>query len=249
MSTFRQIRDQVYDHVCSEYLNAINAQHFKNFRVIVYHSSSLFIMEQEQQGITVTRALAELKTLDKRIHKAVQDCDLVKVRRKEDKWDIQEYNRQAQGSYQSLEDLISRRDQLKRRVLASNAVTQVRIGKDVLTIAEVIDRKQSIEYKKRLLDKLRSQRQVAQSLYESRVEEVRRKLDNLLEVNFGKEGKSNPENVAAITKTYHDTHKVEIVDPLNVGMKIKSLEEEITEFDKEADLVLSESNARTYIPV
>lgn len=204
--------------------------------------------ETEPQGITVTRALAELKTLDKRINKAVQDCDVVKIRRKEDKWDIQEYNRQAQATYQSLEDLITRRDELKRRVLASNATTRVRIGKDVLTIAEVIDRKQSIEYKKRLLERLRNQRQIAQNTYESRVEELRRKLDNLLEVNFGKEGKCNPENVASITKTYHDTHKVEIVDPLNIGVKIKTLEEEITEFDKEADLVLSESNARTYVP-
>jgi len=200
-----------------------------------------------ESKITVTRALAELKTLEKRITKSISECEVVKVRRKEDKWDVQEFNRQAQGNYQSAMDLLRRRDELKSRVLRSNAVTQVRIGKEVLTVAEVIDRKQAIKHKKCLLDKLRSQRQSCQSTYELRTEELRRKLDHLLEVNFGKEGKSNPDNVSAITKTYYDTNKVELVDPVNITAKIKELEEEITEFDKEADLVLSESNARTYI--
>lgn|SRR6478609_3544856 len=200
-----------------------------------------------ESKITVTRALAELKTLEKRITKSISECEVVKVRRKEDKWDVQEFNRQAQGNFQSAMDLLRRRDELKSRVLRSNAVTQVRIGKEVLTVAEVIDRKQAIKHKKCLLDKLRSQRQSCQSTYELRTEELRRKLDHLLEVNFGKEGKSNPDNVSAITKTYYDTNKVELVDPVNITAKIKELEEEITEFDKEADLVLSESNARTYI--
>lgn len=205
------------------------------------------VLESTSSRMTVTRALAELKTLEKRITKSITDCEVIKVRRKEDKWDVQEFNRQAQGNYQSAVDLIRRRDELKSRILRSNAVTRVRIGKEVLTVAEVIDRKQAIKYKKTLLDRLRNQRQSNQSTYEIRTEELRRKLDHLLEVNFGKEGKSNPENVSAITKTYYDTNKVELVDPVNISAKIKDLEEEITEFDKEADLVLSESNARTLL--
>src|SRR5689334_11972517 len=143
--------------------------------------------------MTVTRALAELKTLDKRITKSVSlsDFEIVKVRRKEDKWDVQEFNRQAQGSYQSAVDLIARRDQLKSKVLQSNAVTRVRIGEREFTVVEIIDRKQSLAYKKTLLERLRTQRANAQSLYEARQEDLRRKLDHLLEVNFGKDGKSN----------------------------------------------------------
>jgi len=136
---------------------------------------------------------------------------------------------------------------LKCKVLTSNSTTRVRIGKEHLTVAEVIDRKQAIKYKKLLLERLRNQRAVAQSVFDQRTEELRRKLDHLLEINLGKEAKSNPENVAAISKSYYDTNKVELVDSVNIAAKIKALEEEITEFDKEADLVLSESNARTYI--
>jgi len=197
--------------------------------------------------MTVTRALAELKTLEKRISKSVTECEIVKVKRKEDKWDVQEFNRQAQSAYQSTIDLISRRDEIKRRVLMSNAVTKVRIGQEELTIAEVIDRKGAIKFKISLLERLRNQRANTRAVFDMRTEELRKKLDHLLEVNFGKEGKSNPENVSAISKTYYDTNKVEIVDSVNIDSKIKSLEDEITEFEKEADLVLSESNARTYL--
>ena len=78
----------------------------------------------DAKQMTITRALAELKTLDKRISKSTSvDFEVVKVRRKEDKWDVQEFNRKALASYQSAVDLITRRDQLKSKVLQSNAVT------------------------------------------------------------------------------------------------------------------------------
>ena len=221
---------------------AISVKRTIKFTSVIQMDSS-----NTENKVTVTRALAELKTLEKRIVKAVADCEIVKVRRKGDKWDIQEFNRQAQGAYQSTVDLIARRDELKSKVLTSNSVTKVRIGKEDLTVAEVIDRKQAIKYKKSLLERLRTQRQYAQSTFDARTEELRVKLDHLLEVNFGKEGKSNPENVTAISKTYYDTNKVELVDSVNIAARIKDLEDEVTEFDKEADLVLSESNARNYI--
>ena len=148
-------------------------------------------MDNPEGKMTVTRALAELKTLEKRITKVTGECEVIKVRRKEDKWDVQEFNRGAQSTYQSAVDLIARRDEIKRRVLQSNAVTKVRIGKEDMTIAEVIDRKQAIKFKKNLLDKLRVQKVSAQTMFDFRIEELRKKLDHLLEVNFGKEGKNN----------------------------------------------------------
>jgi hypothetical protein len=210
------------------------------------------VMEQKEQKeqvpkMTVTRALVELKTLDKRINRAVAECDLVKVRLREHKWDVGQFTRQAQAAFQSATDLITRRDELKARILRSNARTKVAIGKDTYTVAEVIDKKQSLKYRESLLEKLRGQKAQADETFNVKNEEMKQKLDRLLEINFGKEGKSNAENVETISKSYFDTNKVELVDPVNIAKKIKDLEEHITEFDKEADLILSESNARTYI--
>ena len=197
--------------------------------------------------MTVTRALVELKTLDKRISRAINECDLVKVRTRDQKWDVTEFSRQAQAAFQSASDLISRRDQLKAKILHSNAVTRVRIGEKEYTVAEVIDGKQSLRYKKTLLDRLRTQKSTADTLMTVRSEEVKQKLDRLLEINLGKDGKNNADNVSSISKAYYEANKVELVDPIAIGNKIKTLEEANTLFEQEADLILSESNARTYL--
>mgnify|MGYP001075506058 FL=1 len=42
---------------------------------------------------------------------------------------------------------------------------------------------------------------------------------------------------------------MDLVDPVNVAGKISQLEEEILQFEKEADLILAESNAVTRINI
>lgn len=198
-------------------------------------------------NMTVTRALAELKTLDKRIEKSINDCDLIRSKRREDKFDTQEFIRKAQASYQSCVDLIERRDVIKSKVLSSNAVTKVKIGKRVYTVAEVIDRKTAIKQRKLLLASLRRQRENTQANVEMKNAQNRATLDKLLEVHIGKDKGSGSVDIAAFSKSFQDSNKIEIIDPLNIDDKIDKLEDEITEFEKEADLVLSESNARTTI--
>ena len=202
----------------------------------------------EDRRVTVTRALVELKTLDKRITKAIAECDLIKVRTRDQKWDVNEYSRKAQAAYQSATDLIQRRDVLKAKVLHSNSVTKVRIGEHEYTVTEVIDRKQSLRYRKSLLERLRIQKASAESIHAQRSDEVKQKLDRLLEVNLGgKDGKGHAENVGSISKAYYDANKVDLIDPIAIAGKIAALEEAVTLFEQEADLVLSESNARTFL--
>ncbi len=197
--------------------------------------------------MTVTRGLVELKTLDKRISRAINECDLVKVRTRDQNWDVNEFTRQAQAAYQSAADLITRRDELKAKILHSNAVTKVRIGTREYTVAEVIDGKQSMRYKKLLLDRLRTQKATADQQVSQRSEDLKQKLDRLLEINLGKDGKNNADNVSSISKVYYAENKVTLVDPVSISSKIKKLDEDITLFEQEADLILSESNARTYL--
>ena len=198
---------------------------------------------------TVTRALVELKTLEKRINKTISECNVLKVRSRGDKWDVNEFSRDAQSNFQSAIDLISRRDSIKARIMESNAVTKVKIGNREYTVAEVIDRKRNLVYRKTLLEQLRKQRQENQALFERKQQEMKGRLDRLIEIEFGKDVKSNADQVSNITKQYFESNKIELVDPINVQTKIKVLEDEIMEFEKEADLVLSESNAVTKISI
>lgn len=199
--------------------------------------------------MTVARALVELKTLDKRIVKAIRECELIKVHKKDDKWDVNEFNRKASSQIQSALDLIARRDDLKTKVMQSNAVTKVQIGDRTYTVAEVIDRKQNLKYRTALLDHIRLQKVAALALNERLVEETRRKLDKLLETEFAKDIRSNVDNISSITKSYLESNRVNLLDPVNVASKIEALEDEILQFEKEADLLLAESNAVTRIAV
>jgi hypothetical protein len=61
--------------------------------------------------------------------------------------------------------------------------------------------------------------------------------------------KTNPETITALTTSFRDNNKVELVDPLDLSAKIVSLEEELDSFETNVDWVLSESNAVTRIEV
>ena len=52
-----------------------------------------------------------------------------------------------------------------------------------------------------------------------------------------------------LRKSYYDSHKTEIVDPLKLSDKIKELEEMISAFTSEVDSVLAVSNANTLIEI
>ena len=199
--------------------------------------------------MTVARALVELKVLDKRITKGTSTIELVKVRRKDDKWDVAEFSRKAQSDLQSLLDLIDRRDLLKRKVIQSNAVTQVTIEGRNYSIAEVIDRKQTLRYRRSLLEHLRLQRQAAKNLNERLMEEVRTKLHSLIEKDFAKDSRTSPDNISSIGKAYLQANQTELLDPVSIDKVLDRLEDDISAFEKEADLILSESNALTKIDI
>jgi hypothetical protein len=199
--------------------------------------------------MTVARGLVELKTLDKRITKATGALELVKVRRKDDKWDVAEFSRKARTDLQSLLDLIDRRDLLKRKIIQSNAMTKVTIDGREYSIAEVIDRKQTLRYRRALLDHLRVQRQTAEKLNERLMEEVRTRLHSLIERDFAKDSKTSPDNISSIGKAYLQANQTELLDPVSLDKVLGNLEDAIERFEKEADLILSESNALTKIDV
>lgn len=73
--------------------------------------------------ITITRALTELKTLDKRIQKAIDSGTFVSFYGQFFKPD--ENSKSAQSNYQSIMDLLERRKQIKSLIVMSNAVTKV----------------------------------------------------------------------------------------------------------------------------
>ena len=199
------------------------------------------------QTMSITQALAELKLLDKRIQKSLDHVEWAQVKTKSNPLDTEKFTRNARAELQSFLDLVKRRDAIKRAVVTSNATTRVRVGTWEGTVAEAIEYKTSIFYKNRLLDTMRNQLLTAKALFKEQQEAVDARLEKLLHSELGKDVKTSPETITALTNTFRENNKVELVDPLDLVTRTRELEEEIESFQTNVDWVLSETNGKTLI--
>ena len=112
-------------------------------------------------SISISRAFVELKTLDSRINKIIDTTqwNLYKTKNKNSKLFEEEYKKSTQSEFQSLNDLIIRRDKLKIAIMKSNSVTEVEVGGNKITVVQAIEYKKTIQYKQVLLQRLKYQRQ------------------------------------------------------------------------------------------
>jgi hypothetical protein len=200
--------------------------------------------------MSVTQGLAELKLLDKRLNKRLDCAPWVTVSTKTNRVNEDDLKKTAESFYKSYMDLVSRRDTIKRAIVISNALTTVTIGGIWNgTVAEAIEHKSSLMYKKKLLEKIKGDILTAESDFRTAVEERDSRLDRLLSSELGKDVKTNPETIATLSASFQETNKITIVDPLNLKVLAADLEETIDAFEANVDWVLSETNGKTLISV
>ena len=199
--------------------------------------------------MSITQGLAELKLLDKRLNKGLEGDAWVTVSKKTSYVNEEELKKTATAEYQSYIDLVKRRDTIKRAIVLSNANTPVTIGAWSGTVAEAIEHKSSVNYKKNLLAKMKKDVQFAEEDYKSSVNAITDRLDRLLSSELGKDVKTNPETITALSASFQQTNKVQLLDPLGLKAKARQLEDEIDAFESNVDWVLSEANGKTLINV
>jgi hypothetical protein len=200
--------------------------------------------------MSVTQGLAELKLLDKRLGKGLSDVVWVAVSTKTKRISEEELKKSTTSEYQSYMDLVKRRDTIKRAIVQSNALTPVTIGKSWKgTVAEAIEHKSSLAYKKKLVEQMKQNMLSVEEEYKTAIDDIDCRLDRLLCSELGKDVKTNPETIASLTASFKETNKVVLLDPLGLKAKIKELEEEIDSFETNVDWMLSETNGKTLITV
>ena len=193
--------------------------------------------------ISITRALVELKTLDKRIQKGIDTSVFVSY--KGQFYQPAEGAKEAASAYQSVNDLIERRKKIKSAIIKSNANTMVKICGMDMTVAEAIETKSSIKHKKNLLAVMKNQYGTACTTVEHVNSKVRKDLENKSTRDADKEKQQM--SLEEFSKTYVSLHGVELYDPIKLSQKIEQLENYITQFDQEVDYIMSEKNAVTMI--
>ena len=199
--------------------------------------------------ISVSQALAELKLLRKRIQNVTQQSALIVLKKKRDLLDVLRFSTEAQASYQSYRDLLSRYNTIKASIVLSNASTTVSIADATYTVADAVERKKTIALEKDMLKKMQLQFEQVTREYEAHVASENARVERLIQTELGKDSKTNVEVITQLSETFLAQNKAEIVDPLGLAKEITTLNKSIEDFETKVDWVLSESNGKTTIRV
>jgi Rad3-related DNA helicase len=212
-----------------------------------------------KKEMTLTEALAELKLYDKKIRKKLTDLrkiGIVDYKQGSSKVLKQsgliedEFERNAQSTFDSLIALINNRKKLKAKIAETNAVTKVNIAGKEYTIVEAIERKNSLSQEKDLLRYLQANFDQIRETVESINERAEEEVDRLLEAKLSSESKNTPaEEIDKLRKLLIQNKIAEIYDPLNIKEVIETLSDDIDEFERQVDVALSIVNARTTIEI
>lgn len=210
------------------------------------------------EKMTVHKALAELKTMDDRISKAISSTTFVLAAKhsaeKINGVKVNDFKDKMRSGYQKVTDLIKRRDAMKRAVVLSNAVTKVQIGDKSLTVAEAIEAKNhGMEFKSELLSAMnRAYTQAQSELTRNGGEALEKKAEQYVLAVIAAQPKDSKMSVdsdamKALRQTYIENNTYDLIDPLDIAKVIEALDAEINEFNAEVDAALSVSNALTVI--
>ena len=211
----------------------------------------------QKYTMTVHEGLAELKILAARIEKELSQNVYVNTTKhsntKIDGMTIADYSKAMTSAMQKVEDLIARRNAIKRAITKSNATTEVTINKEngdvvKMTVAELIEyRNVGIEFVNRLANTLSQQYKVCTNTIKKTNDNLTEMADRYVTGLFGsKEGIQN-DVIEAARKSYIEANTVDLLDPNKVQEKITALREEYDFFNTKVDAALSTSNAVTVI--
>ena len=202
--------------------------------------------------MTATKALVELKMLDKRINQKIAESAFVAVVRGQDKKTTQQVgldkaDKDIKAAKQSIVDMIARRNAIKTALVVANAKSTVTVNGKTSTVAEAIERKNSISYEEAFLTQLKNQYAACLLHIENHNANVEKKLQSILKAVAD----SEPEKASFETtvKTLRSVEEETLFDPIGITNVITKLQDDIDKFKAEVDTALSVINAQTIIEI
>lgn len=211
----------------------------------------------ETQKMTIHRALAELKLIDSRIEKAIGAIKptgvMVKGKLVDGFHKKEDFENDAKAKFQSVTDLIKRKTTIKSAIVKANGVTDVTIDGKKMTIADAINYKVVIIFRKQLITALNREHNIAKAKFTTENERINNVALENAKIMIGKQGddrvKPTDTDVKNIVEPFVERNELHLVDPLEVDKLIETLEKEVSNFEVEVDAVLSEINAITVIEI
>lgn len=206
------------------------------------------------EGMTIHRALSELKLIDAKIEKTIESIHPSGIAQKGKlvnmHYDRAEFEKQAKANYDSVLALIDRKGKIKSAIVNANSVTELTVAGKKMTIADAINLKQAMQIKTKFANSLEQKHNGTKATAEKTNKQIEENALRLASAALQKDNvKINDGDAVAITEPYLEKNLFHLVDPLAVENKIAEIKTEILEFESEVDSALSEINAITYITI
>lgn len=207
------------------------------------------------ETMTIHEALSELKTLDKRINTKINEAVFVTSNKhcnaKIGGKLINDVKEDMKSAYESITALIARRGAIRNALSISNAKTKVTIDDKEYTVAEAIEMKKTgIQLKANLLNEMASQqRRIDAQIRTCNGDQLSKNADVYVQTLYGGKDKVENEKIEAAKKQFMADNALDLIDPIDISVATKVLEEEISKFASQVDAKLSVSNALTTITV
>lgn len=208
--------------------------------------------------MSITRGLTELKRLQDRIETAISSGKYLARTEGQNKFlkvvgtneSVEAMVSKIQASFDSVDSLINLRQRIKSAIVTSNAKTCVKVMGMQMTVAECIELKSTVAFKRQLLATLKNVQAHEMIEVEKANAALEARVDALLTTIYGADKtKVGTDTYQAVAGPQKEQKQVELLDPQKIGSRIEKLTEEISVIETELDIILSETNSVTTIEV
>jgi len=204
---------------------------------------------------TIAKALKELKTLDARIQREINQGVFAGVV-KQDKPTNSSYKtandlkNAIKGTFDSIEKLQDNRNKIKAAVIQSNATTFIDlpiIGK--ASIAQAIEYKEVINMRRNFINNAVSEYRKHQQEYDIQKDHVNNVIEQRINAALGNQDQKDDTMSSMIRKQVEQEYSVEFINPKNIEDWAKKELDKVEEFADNVDDLINASNVMTTIEV
>ena len=199
--------------------------------------------------MSITRALAQVKLIESKLGRAFAGFD-VEINGKLKyfpNFTTEQFEKEALVEVNSFEDLFKNRLKIKSAIARANIETKISLLGTEYSIIELIDLKNSSQYKKNIYTNLINNYNKCVSDVTSQDVKIEREVSKQVEVANSNKTQVSKDLTATLTETYKTLWGGKII-----GLDINKITKEKDDLDKlvaEIDMILSEINSRTEIEV
>lgn len=213
----------------------------------------------------ITQALDERDLLVKKIKDKIEKASFVDtVKPNEEKVfgarvSRDEFAKDAESTYQQIQDLIGRYQKIDAAIVASNAQTKITTSYGEFTVAGAISLRnrlrkcgpfdENANFEKILQCKMEDDFHKMLELAENKNKQLQITAESMRLSILGKDSKVKDDKPLEVVDTYVRENTTELVDPLDVQKKISKLQEKQDTLLTELDTQIKVSNATTFIEI